>query len=29
VSVKYLGVIVDSWLTWRMHVIIEVKVAQN
>jgi hypothetical protein len=28
-SVKYLGVILDSWLTWREHVDIRVKKAQN
>ena len=28
-SVKYLGVVLDSWLTWREHVDVEVTKAHN
>jgi len=28
-SVKYLGVILGSWLTWKEHVDVKVKKAQN
>jgi len=27
--VKYLGVILDSWLTWREHVDVKVRKAHN
>jgi hypothetical protein len=29
IMVKYLGVILDSWLTWRKHVDVKVRKAQN